>query len=81
MSNPTICPKCYHRPSGRYAEYGDECQCKCHDVADAGSELLAALRQIAELEGDCEQQVFRLTRFQAAQIARAAILKAEGGPT
>jgi len=48
---------------------------------DTALELLAALREIAELEGDCEQQVFRLTRFQAAQISRAAILKAEGGPT
>jgi hypothetical protein len=33
----------------------------------------AALAEIAELEGDCEQQKFRLTRFQASQIAREAL--------
>jgi hypothetical protein len=35
--------------------------------------LQAALQQIAELDGDCERQEFRLTRFQAAQVARAAL--------
>jgi hypothetical protein len=45
----------------------------------AAPDLLAALREIAELEGDCEQQQFRLTRFQASQIARAAIAKARNG--
>lgn len=36
-------------------------------------ELEAVMREIAELEGDCEQQVFKLTRFQASQLARKAI--------
>lgn len=40
-------------------------------------DLLAALQAIAELEGDCDNQQFTLTRFQAAQIARAAIQKAK----
>ncbi len=39
-----------------------------------------ALDQIAELGGDCEQQKFKLTRFQAAQIARAAILSSSHQP-
>ena len=38
-------------------------------VADA----VAALQKIAELGGDTENQVFRLTRFQAAQVARRAL--------
>ncbi len=35
--------------------------------------LRKALEQVAELEGDCEQQKFKLTRFQASQIARFAL--------
>lgn len=50
----------------------------------AQTETRQALEQIAELDGDCEHQQFRLTRFQAAQIARralAAILpQSEGKP-
>lgn len=38
--------------------------------------LAAALRQIAELEGDSENQKFKLTRFQAAQVARLALTNA-----
>ena len=32
-----------------------------------------ALERIAELAGDCDHQQFALTRFQASQIARAAL--------
>lgn len=32
-----------------------------------------ALEKIAELEGDCANQQFKLTRFQAAQVARKAL--------
>ncbi len=46
---------------------------KCRQMYKAAWGMLAALEQIAELEGDCERQQFRLTRFQAAQIARAAL--------
>ncbi len=45
--------------------------CPLHAAAEA---MRAALEKIAELEGDCEQQKFKLTRFQASQIARAALL-------
>ncbi len=37
-----ICDECHHFPSGRVAEYGACCSCKCHDVADAAPDLLAA---------------------------------------
>lgn len=37
------------------------------------NDLLDALKQIAELDGDAENQKFKLTRFQASQIARRAI--------
>lgn len=37
--------------------------------------LREALEKIAELEGDCDNQRFKLTRFQAAQVARAALCK------
>ena len=40
--------------------------------------LLQALKLIAELEGDDERQEFKLTRFQASQIARAAIYHTRG---
>jgi hypothetical protein len=45
----SVCPECHHRPSDRN-DPGDfsgpalECFCKCHDVADAAPELLAACR-------------------------------------
>ncbi len=42
----------------------------------AGERMAAmedALRKIAEREGDCDHQHFYLTRFQASQIARAAL--------
>lgn len=35
--------------------------------------LVEALKTIAELEGDCPYQKFRLTRFQVSQVARAAL--------
>lgn len=40
--------------------------------------LRAVLEQIAELDGDCEHQRFRLTRFQASQIARKALHEEKG---
>jgi hypothetical protein len=51
-------------------------------AVNSHADLLTALEQIAESDGDCEQQKFRLTRFQASQVARAAIhkAKAEGRP-
>lgn len=42
----------------------------------AWPDLVATLQQIAELDGDCEAQQFKLTRFQASQVARAALQKA-----
>jgi hypothetical protein len=42
-ATPKQCPDCHHSPSRRIADHGAECQCKCHDVADAAPELLAAL--------------------------------------
>jgi hypothetical protein len=44
----------------------------------AAPEMYEALMQIAELDGDCEQQRFKLTRFQSAQIARAALNQLRG---
>lgn len=46
-----ICPTCEHEPSMRYPtrEFLNRrrCPCKCHDVADAGPELLAACHTVA----------------------------------
>lgn len=42
-------------------------------------DLIATLRKIAEAEGDSDQQEFKLTRFQCAQLARQAIYRATGG--
>lgn len=39
-----ICPDCHHRPSMRQGNPGlpraYECECPCHDAADAGPRLL-----------------------------------------
>ena len=42
-------------------------------LREENDRLIDALVKIAELGGDCEQQHFKLTRFQASQVARAAI--------
>lgn len=63
-----------------------ECQECSNEIAKAPARIQAmidaraglmetALQQIAELEGDCEQQKFKLTRFQASQVARAVLAK------
>ena len=76
-------------PGGRFllatAWYDESGATDSKVIADANArliascpDLLAALEQIAELAGDCENQKFALTRFQASQIARAAIHKAKG---
>lgn len=44
------------------------------------SSIMSTLKQIAEIEGDCNNQNFKLTRFQCAQIARAALLQIAGYP-
>lgn len=71
------CKDCHHMPSRRNAEYGAACQCKCHDVADAAPDLLAACEEMAEIisEGmtaDYDSMTESLGR------ARAAIAKAKG---
>lgn len=43
-----------------------------HRLAALVPGLQTALEQIAELEGDDENQKFKLTRFQVAQVARRA---------
>ena len=42
-----ICQQCHHRPSVRFVPYGAECTCRCHDIADAAPELLAACELMA----------------------------------
>lgn len=52
------CKECHHRPSMRVAEHGAECQCACHDIADASPELLAA----------CELSWTALTHYQHGMV-------------
>jgi hypothetical protein len=37
------CKECHHLPSGRFNCAGQQCYCKCHDVADQAPELLSTL--------------------------------------
>ena len=72
------CKDCHHMPSDRTAEYGATCQCKCHDIADASLQLLAALKAMIATHGihgpctrhncaDCQE---------AYDAAKAAVKKA-----
>jgi hypothetical protein len=46
----TLCPSCHHRPAERFsAGFGACCHCKCHDVADAAPELLAACKRAVQI--------------------------------
>lgn len=79
MSKP--CPECHHTPSCRVAEYGAECQCQCHDVADASPDLLAALKDLISSRPTKEPpKEFAVAHrnWEKFQRARAAIAKAEG---
>jgi hypothetical protein len=45
-----VCGECHHVPSGRWSgDYGAECYCNCHDVADAAPALLIACRAAFEV--------------------------------
>lgn len=46
------CPTCHHRPSCRVDEDRGECTCKCHDVADAAPDLLAACKAVRDYARD-----------------------------
>lgn len=74
------CRDCHHTPSGRIAEYGAACYCKCHDIADAAPDLLAALESLLAVFVEAVQlpDPF-LEAAQAEHKARAAITKAKGG--
>jgi len=40
-----LCNECHHYPSERFEECNPaRCYCKCHDVADASPDLLAACK-------------------------------------
>ena len=70
-----ICPKCNHRPSMRvhlislrFECDGEmaECQCPCHDAADAGPELLAVASEILDdARGDLDKPNKRLWPIRA----------------
>lgn len=65
-----ICQECHCRPSCRYDCDGRPCFCKCHDVADAAPELLAACKMVLDDPG--------LTPS-ANDVIRAAIAEATKG--
>ncbi len=41
------CEICHHKPSRRMDAELRRCDCKCHDVADAAPQLLAACKEVA----------------------------------
>lgn len=68
----TLCPECHHRPSGRFQEYGAECHCPCHNVADLSLALLAACNGMLDaLDGSHAQVMY------AAGKMREAVAQAE----
>jgi len=81
---PTICKECHHTGSMRVDEDDGDCQCPCHDVADAGPELLAACEQLrAAFMAGCGDALNGLKRdrlVKAGAAMDAAIAKATGKP-
>lgn len=78
-------PRCIdHQTCDGMIEARDRCihqlAAEMDQLRKEAARLRGALRQIAELEGDTEHQVFKLTRFQAAQVARAALALATPTP-
>ncbi len=74
---PTLCPECHHRPSGRGTNsegYFAACYCKCHDVADAAPQLLAACKSLLEI---CRKSDWVNMESLDVTAARAAIRLAE----
>ena len=73
---PTICSDCHHAPSIRCRPdaYGADCHCKCHDVADAGPELLSCLRACVEIE----EQAAPASSSPLRERSREAMARAEG---
>ena len=67
-----LCPECHHAPSGRTFA----CECCCHDVADAGPELLEACKLIARW--GIRRSLKPAYRIVTKKLADA-IAKAEGG--
>ena len=43
-----LCPSCHHWASCRFDAEGRQCYCKCHDVADMATELLAACKTMLQ---------------------------------
>lgn len=81
-----LCPECHHYPSGRTVEGQGHCFCKCHDVADAAPNLLAACKaadEFFEMFAICPipnaEHAMELTALakHAKQAVRAAIAEAE----
>ncbi len=86
------CKECHHSPSGRFDLNSWECYCKCHDIADAAPELLAACEQMIQIEDaltgrgplvHCQGQAMdgymALANFrEVANQCRAVIAKAKG---
>jgi hypothetical protein len=73
-----ICSDCHHTPSGRFSgTYAAQCYCPCHDVADAGLELLAACEQaiiaLAPRDGTDGRVSMTLVHL------REVVAKAKGG--
>ena len=80
------CKECHHLPSCRFDAHGVQCYCECHDVADAGPDLLPIVEEWAlTLEGVLQTQrrapnLTDLVIHNEKRLAhiRAAIAKAKG---
>jgi hypothetical protein len=68
------CFSCHHYGSERFDRNGWECYCRCHTVADAAPELLAALEGLIANVGDARLHA-------ETDAAIAAIAKAKGETT
>jgi len=79
-----ICSECHHLPSERFNSGGVQCYCRCHDVADAGPELLAACKTCLARHKQAYELRQKLSGIIGGKLAEeialveAAIDKAEG---
>jgi hypothetical protein len=74
-----ICRDCHHRPSGRTQEYGADCYCPCHDVADVAPDLLAACEAaLRYIPGSEAHNSGHELRHNAMQLILRALHKAQG---
>lgn len=67
-----LCSDCHHTPSRRIADHGAECCCRCHDVADAAPQMLAACEAVIA-ESNMGIDAANPDDWHAAEITRGAI--------